>query len=195
MLYTNYKQVAYIVLKSNEADFTREWGTKLLGTVSNKIYDEYTFNIKLPYYKFTKNTKLALETFTIEHEITNNNGKKAQIGDVYIKNIHKANVFSKNKEYGCPLLSTSIGQDFFYNNTDVINKSIDITNNTGFLESNPLTIFVNTRILDDTNAEIKGCPESSVWSMTLYVYEEVKEENEKDFSRNESNPYSRPPVF
>ena len=185
MLYTNYKQVSYIVLKSNEAVNKREWGTKTFGTQSKKVYDEYIFHVSLPYYKFTKNTKLAIETFSIQHEITNNNGKKAQIGDVYIKNIHKANVFSKNKENGCPILTTNIGQDLFYINDDVINKSIDITNNTGMLEgNNPLTIFVNTRILDDSDNEIKGCPENSEWGLTLYVYEEVKEENEKDMVRN-----------
>jgi len=191
MLYTNYKQVAKLILKSEDA--TKDVvGTHTLSTVQNiPSIGLYTFFVNLPFYKFTKNTKLAVEKFTF----VSDNYTFIDVGDIYIKNIKKSNVYHSSKKAGTCILSLSLGKTNEYINPDVINNSIDITGNTSFLEGNPLEIFLDTKVKDDSDVDIKGCSDESVWSLSLIIYEEVKEENLKDYADDNVKLLSKPSVY
>lgn len=205
MLYTNYKQVAKLVLKSTDA--TQEVsGTELLedGGAPVNIVSKFTYNIKLPFIKFGKNTKLAIENFSTVVPASYDMGN---IADIYIKNIHKKNIYhsAELSANGTCILSYPIEYLTEYINTDVINNSIDITGNTSFMEGNPLDIFVDTKIFKyndpgggapfNRDGTITGCPDDLVWSLTLLVYEEEKEENAKDFVDDRARNYGRPALY
>lgn len=191
MLYTNYKQVARLILKSKDA--IQELGTThVINTLPNcKSVIKYTFNIQLPYYKFTKNTKLAVESFSFVSEALTYN----EVGDIFILNIRKNNIYHSSTRAGTCILSRILSDTTEYINPDVINNSIDITGNTSFLEGNPLEIFVDTKVLDDGFVDIKGCSNKNDWSLTLLIYEEEKEENAKDYVKDGIKNYSNPSLY
>lgn len=193
MLYTNYKQVVRLVLKSEDAikDIV---GTHTIQSVAglNSI-GRYTFNINMPFYKFSKNTKLAVEKLSvISNDYIDNT---ADIGDIYLLNIKKQNVFHSSKKKGTCIYSGILSKTNEYVNPDVINNSIDITGNTGFLEGNTLDIFVDTFVIDDSAQEIQGCSEGTVWSLSLIIYEEEKEENPKDNVQDGVKNHSKPVLY
>ena len=196
MLYTNYKQVARLVLKSIDAEqeTTDRQFTVDTTTTNYPVVTKYTYNVNLPFYKFTKNTKLAVESFS--YLSTNLEDKSVGIGDIFLLNIKKSNIYHSyiGARKGTCILSKNLSKSFEYINPDVINNSIDITGNTGFIEGNPLEIFVDTKIKDDIS-DINGCLEENFWSLTLVIYEEEKEENPKDYVDDKVKNYSKPSLY
>lgn len=197
MLYTNYKQIATIVLNSGSA-IEKDEIDVTIKTVDQTSVQKYTFNINLPFYKFTKNTKLAVQNFVFNSDTY----FRKNIGDVYIKNIKKSNVYHSNKmnSKGTCILSDVLTEPNKYINPDVINNSIDITGNTSFLEGNPLEIIVDTKVCRDnveeqTGTDINGCPSTAFWTLTLTIYEEEKEENKKDVVEDKVKNYSKPLLY
>jgi len=194
MLYTNYKQVAKIILKSEDSlDFTTK--TETVATVASTIVTKYTYNITLPFYKFSKNTRLAVESFSLLSEDFTQ--RAIDIGDVFILNIKKSNVYHSNPKSnkGTCILSTNLSKSTEYFNPDITKNSIDITGNTGFMEGNPLEIFVDTKIGNDTTNDVGGCIDTAIWSLTLVIFEEEKEENPKDYVDDRTNNFSKPSLY
>ena len=177
--YTNYKQVAKVVLKNIDANIASVTNTDL-GVI---VITEYIFKVNLPTLNFNKQTKMAVESFSIIHTIPQYNGKECNVGDVYIKNLTNNDVYhSANKHKGLPILSMDLGKNNQYNNTDLINNSYDITGKTMFLKNEFLHIFVDTGIKAGAgNNDINGCPLNSHWTLSLIIYEYELEENKKDF--------------
>ncbi len=192
MLYTNYKQVARLVLKSEDAIKT-SGGIPYIATSATPTNSLYTFKPNLPFYSFTKNTKLAVESFTFSGGPLGSGIK--YIGDVIIKNLKRTNIYHSKNQQGTCIFSGNMHSTINYYNNDIINNSIDITGSTNFLNGNELEIFINTRLLDDGNVDIKGCVDYFNWSLTLVVYEEEKEENPKDYVDNRTNNYSKPSLY
>jgi hypothetical protein len=192
MLYTNYKQVARLVLKSEDAVKT-SGGLPTIDGNPILITSLYTFKPNLPFYSFTKNTKLAVESFTFNGGPV---GVQLQyIGDVIIKNLKRPNIYHSRIQQGTCIFSGNMHSAINYYNNDIINKSIDITGSTNFLNGNDLEIFINTRLLNDTSVDVKGCVDSFNWSLTLVVYEEEKEENPKDYVDDRTNNFSKPSLY
>jgi hypothetical protein len=191
MLYTNYKQVARLVLKSEDAIKTVR--TPTIEGNQVPINSLYTFKPNLPFYSFTKNTKLAVESFTFYGSYVGTGAR--YVGDVIIKNLNRSNIYHSKNQQGTCIFSGNMYSTIDYYNNDIINNSIDITNSTNFLNGNELEIFINTRILDDGNVDIKGCVDKFNWSLTLVIYEEEKEENPKDYVDNKLQNYSKPALY
>lgn len=195
MLYTNYKQVAKIILAS-EYCTERDTSTKTVNSNAEIVVNKYVFNVNLPFYKFSKTTKLAVESFSfLSADLT---ASAIDIGSIFITNIKKSNVYHSNPSLnkGTCLLSINLSKSINYINPDVINNSIEITGNTGFMEGNPIEIIVDTKIGADTTADdINGCLDDCRWSLTLIVYEEEKEENAKDFVDDRTKNFSKPSSY
>lgn len=207
MLYTNYKQIAKIILKSEDAVSTTDSIFQTIdqngANFTTRVIRSYTYNVHLPFYKFNKNTKMAVDTFSID--VPEGLYTYSAIGDLYVKNLKKNEVYHSGptSSNGTCLLSVVMGKSNQYINPDLINNSIEITGNTHFLEQyNPLEIFVDTKIQDFTLVngvaslkDIKGCPENVDWSLTLYIFEEEKEENKKDFVSDSRVNFSKPSLY
>lgn len=227
VLYTNYKQVAKITLKSDFGAVKDTVGTtigfKTSGTgvqtsTNVDIVSKYTYSITLPNMQFNKNTRLAVDKFSIQlrKRDSGNHLKMDTIPDVYIKNIHQKNVFNSRgkSSYGTCILSIpfnilQIKNDekpppITYQNPDLINNSIDITGKTAFLQGQPLEIFIDTHMTKykqdppGTHIEdgfVEGCPDTFIWSLSLIVYEEEKEENAKDFVDDRAKIFGIPKLY
>lgn len=191
MLYTNYKQVTRLVLKSEDAIKTTR--TPTIANASILITSLYTFKPNLPFYSFTKNTKLAVESFTFNGAPLGIGAR--YIGDVIIQNLKRPNIYHSGIQQGTCIFSGNMHSVINFYNNDIINNSIDITGSTNFLNGNELEIFINSRLLDDGNVDIKGCVNNFNWSLTLVVYEEEKEENPKDYVDNKLQNYSKPALY
>lgn len=230
VLYTNYKQMAKITLKSEDAVDYEKTTNVIVGHETAvpmrekdpvTIIGKYTYRINLPFMQFGKNTRLAVDTFSIQitHRKNQNHLQTYSTPDVYIKNIHKKDVYnSTNKSaYGTCLLSIPFNNNvndvkpppITYQNFDLINNSIDITGSTAFLQGEPLEIFIDTKILrykkdpatTPTNLKmlpdgyVEGCPDVFKWSLSFIVYEEEKEENPKDYVDDRAKPHSIPALY
>lgn len=223
MLYKNYKQVAIIHLNSIDADNTQN-GVQAPLTFKTEIpeelgdppaptghivlneyqpvqrntrfFTEYTFNVNIP-YKFTKTTKMSLVSFNIKYDKQwmEYNSKAANVGGLYIKNLHKSNVYHKNKSNGLLLMNEFFGNDVDYHNQDIINNSIDITNNTSFLEGNQIKVFLDAKIFDDNDNLVVGCIGNVEWCAKLYIFEEELVENKPDSVDDRTVNYSRPAIY
>lgn len=199
MLYKNYKQVAIIHLSTADADSVITSGNVNIQALPVQVNTEYAFNINIP-HKFTKRTKLALVDFEIYYKPPTGwidyNNKTPTVGGLYIKDLHKSNIYYKNKSKGLLLLNGYFGGDVKYNNPDIINNSIDITNNTSFLEGgNTLKIFLDTNIIADNDVMMDGCLSIAEWFVKLIIFEEEAEENKPDFVDNKVVNYSRPTIY
>jgi hypothetical protein len=212
MFITNYKQVATLILESDDPtvvkdynqakEYYRQNSTLDYVPFNTNIITTYRFKVQLPTQKYTKNTRMAVASFNIinqyieDFNVRVGQPSTAAIGTVYMRNIRRPNLYSKDNTKGTPILTLPIGRtSYSYNNTDLIHNSIDITNNTGFLEGNPLEISVHLNVTANDNTVPFGCPENSAWQLTLYIYEEEKEENKKDMVDDNVQPYSRPPTY
>jgi hypothetical protein len=195
MLYTNYKQVARLVLQKSDADSKETVPFKQSATVTGQCETLYKYNINLPYYKFSKNTKLAVDSFSVRESATYAY-KYKNIGNVFIKNIKKSNVYHSDKtKQGTCILSCLMARTNQYVNPNVLQNSIDITGNTSFLEGNELELIVDTKIISDDDVLLNGCPEDIYWTLTLLIYEEEKEENPKDYVDDKVKNYSKPSLY
>lgn len=197
MLYTNYKQVAKIILSSENTTQRDTTENITINTEGKTVVNKYYFTVNLPFYKFSKTTKLAVETFSL---LSNNYTENAiDIGSIFVTSIKKSNVYHSDKALnikGTCLLSIDLSKSLTYINPDVINNSIEITGNTGFMEGNPIEIVVDTKLgADTTEADIKGCLEENRWSLTLIVYEEEKEENAKEYVDDRTKNFSKPSLY
>ena len=194
MLYTNYKQVAKLVLKSEDAVKINGPLGSVLGNFNRTVYMLYSFKPTLPFYKFTKNTRLAVDTFVCTGYL--GGGVLKYTGDVIIKNFKKSNIYNSNPiKQGTVIYSGYFNNLIDYRNNDIINNSIDITGATDFLNGNELDIFVDTRLVDDNNIPIRGCISNYNWSLTLVIFEQEKEENPKDYVDDRVKNYSLPALY
>lgn len=194
--YTNYKKVARITLKSEDATKKVLYNRMLMG-VNTPIIGNYSFNINLPTLKFNKHTRIAVEKFSIIHTVPSYvNGNYCEIGHIYIKNFSKPlnNFHSSKSNNGLCVMTDDIGHNTTIYNDDIINNSLDITGNADiFSGREPLDIFIDTRMRDlfPIN-DMKGCPDSSNWALTLVVFEYEPEENKKNYVSNYAENYSKP---
>ena len=193
MLYTNYKQVARLVLKSEEADSYLYGPNRTLFGSLKTICTLYTFKPNLPFYKFTKNTRLAVESFTFI-------GTSAPLwkytGEVIIKNFKKSNIYNSSLiQQGTTIFSGFMQTFIDYRNSDIINNSIDITGATDFLNGNELDIYVNSRLSDDAGAIVNGCVSTTNWNLTLVIFEQEEEENPKDYVDDRVKNHSIPALY
>lgn len=197
--------------------------TKPQNPTEVNIVSKYTYSITLPNMQFNKNTRLAVDKFSIQlrKRDSENHLKMDTIPDVYIKNIHQKNVFNSRgkSSYGTCILSIpfnilQIKNDekpppMTYQNPDLINNSIDITGTTAFLQGQPLEIFIDTHMAkykqksgtsgtgleQEEDGFVEGCPDTFIWSLTLIVYEEEKEENAKDFVDDRAKIFGIPKLY
>ena len=196
MLYKNYKQVAIIHLNSVDADSVVAGVAVPIQLINTVFNTEYIFNVNIP-YKFTKQTKMSLVSFNLKYyqDWLAYNGNSAKVGGLYIKNLHKSNIYHKKKSNGLLLLNEYFGGNVEYYNQDIINNSIDITNNTSFLEGNQIKIFLDTQIIDDGANTISGFPNNGEWSIKLYIFEEELVENKPNSVDDKTVNYSRPAIY
>ena len=177
MLYTNYKQVAEIVLNSDNAEQTNT-STENVGTAETFV-SKYKFKVNL-LNPMSKNIKIAVKSFVSHNDFISSDTAR-NIGDVYVDNWYDKNAFNtdpsiqnKFQLLSYPLCTERI--DKYYNN-DIINTSKSVQN-TAFMNSY-IDVVVDAKITNSENKVIKGIPQKNKWSLTLVIYDTEFEENPK----------------
>lgn len=168
------KEILKLVLNSNNAVKTTnptvvDFGTQGVSTMTTN----YRFNLNIPYTKFTKNCKIALQSF--HHDSLQTTMTNKYIG-VYIKNITNRSIYdSNNNGNGTNILSAyAFNNQFHYINPNIELNSIEL--NDGSFLNNGIDIYVEMNKLDNTLALIKGCITNDEWCMELLIYDIDEEE-------------------
>lgn len=174
MLYTNYKQVAEIILNSKDADVETLTGAVVYG-VTLDLIQKYTFYVNLQ-NNMSPNVRLAVKSFSCYNN-ANNFSQTDPIGEIYIDNINNKNAFNSDSTLQNKLMLLNIPINKVsnitdYRNNDILGSSINIQN----------TLFKNNNIevVVDVKADgKKGIQSTSNWTLVLVVYDTVMEENPK----------------
>lgn len=154
------------------------------------VYSVSNYNFKLTNINpsvFGSKTRLAVQSFywspTPESDYTN------KIGNVYIKNIPQADIYSTQGMYkGIQLLANNFSKDkILYENPDIYQNYIKLPINKDFLQ-NGIDILIDTKKFDDTNVDIAGNIVNDSWQLALILYDiEDDEYLYQDMSQKQRN--------
>jgi hypothetical protein len=140
-----------------------------VNAVNTRTCTNYKFKID---EKFILNEKCKISLESFHYLDISNPANCNEFGGVYIRNISSSDTYNSQGNYnGHLLLSAHFGNNIIYNNYNLEYSSVQLPYNASQLLQNGLDIFIDTKIKDQNDADIKGALLEDQFTMSLIIYE------------------------